>query len=217
MGLFDMFGKKDTTTTPQVAPVNTTKEAPVGMLNLQKNQVLDLTKTEAHYNSLRLSAGWDISRGAGNYDLDIFVLLLDKNGKLTRSTNNCVYYGNKKAKGVQLDHDNLTGAGDGDDENVFIDLTQVPSDVDKLVLAVAIYDAKSRRQCFKYVDNAYVRLVDPSNKRREVEICRYNLSNEGGDSTAAICAELFRTGSDWSFKAIGEFTKGSVSTIKDRY
>ena len=90
------------------------------------------------------------------------------------------------------------------------------SDVQSIVFAVAIYDADSRRQSFQYVNNAYVRLVDTSNKK-EVEICRYNLSNDGGNSTAVICAELFRNGSDWSFKAVGDFTKGSISKIKNKY
>lgn len=228
MGLFDgLFGKKNTTTVDASAPtttpamnVNPSKPSvvtPEGLLNLKKNDILDLTKTSAHYNSLRLSAGWDINRGAGSdYDLDLFAILVNSNNRLVRSTNPCVYYGDKKAKGIELDHDNLTGEGEGDDENIFIDLTRVPEDVQKIVLCVAIYQAKERGQCFKYVENAYVRLVDTSN-RNEVEICRYNLSDDGGDSTAVICAEIFRNGSEWSFKAVGEFTKGSISKIKSRY
>lgn len=219
MGLFDNLFNKNTTETqqPQSAPTPAPSQAPVGMLNLKKNDVLDLTKTSANYSSLRLSAGWDITkRGGSDYDLDLFALLLDSNNRLTKATNACVYYGNKNAKGVELDKDNLTGEGDGDDENIFIDLTKVPSEVKKIILAVAIYDAESRRQSFQYVNNAYVRLVDTSN-RREIEICRYNLSNDGGNSTAVICAELFRNGSDWSFKAVGDYTNGSISRIKNKY
>jgi tellurium resistance protein TerD len=217
MGLFDNLFTKKAEEPAQEATSQPTNSQPVGMLNLKKNDVLDLTKTSAHYDSLRLSAGWDITKkGGSDYDLDLFAILLDSKDKLTNVTNPCVYYGNKKATGIELDKDNLTGAGDGDDENIFIDLTKIPSSVSKIILAVAIYDADSRRQSFQYVNNAYVRLVDTSNKK-EVEICRYNLSNDGGNSTAVICAELFRNGSDWSFKAVGDFTKGSISKIKNKY
>jgi tellurium resistance protein TerD len=217
MGLFDNLFTKKAEEPAQEATSQPTNSQPVGMLNLKKNDILDLTKTSAHYDSLRLSAGWDINKkGGSNYDLDLFALLLDSKDKLTSVTNSCVYYGNKKATGIELDKDNLTGEGDGDDENIFINLTKIPPAVNKIILAVAIYDADSRRQSFQYVNNAYVRLVDTSNKK-EVEICRYNLSNDGGSSTAVICAELFRNGSDWSFKAVGDFTKGSISKIKNKY
>lgn len=217
MGLFDNLFTKKAEEPAQEATSQPTNSQPVGMLNLKKNDILDLTKTSAHYDSLRLSAGWDINKkGGSNYDLDLFALLLDSKDKLTSVTNPCVYYGNKKATGIELDKDNLTGEGDGDDENIFINLTKIPPAVNKIILAVSIYDADSRRQSFQYVNNAYVRLVDTSNKK-EVEICRYNLSNEGGNSTAVICAELFRNGSDWSFKAVGDFTKGSISQIKNKY
>ena len=217
---FNLFKKKETvdasapTSTPQTQQATPTP----GLLNLQKNQVLDLTKTSANYSSLRLSAGWDINKRSGsNYDLDLFAVLVGKDGKLIKTENNCVYYGQKKSKGIYLDGDNLTGEGDGDDENIFIDLTKISSEVDRIILAVAIYQASERRQCFKYVQNAYVRLVDTSDRRRENEVCRYNLSNDGGDSTAVVAAELFRNGNDWSFKAVGDFTKGSISDIKNKY
>lgn len=217
---FNLFKKKETvdasapTSTPQIQQ----STPQVGMLNLQKNQTLDLTKTSVNYSSLRLSAGWDINKHSGSdYDLDLFAVLVGPNNKLAKVDNNCVYYGKKQSQGIYLDGDNLTGEGDGDDENIFIDLTKIPSKVEKIVLALAIYQAEDRRQCFKYVQNAYVRLVDTSNKKRETEICRYNLSNDGGDSTAVVAAELFRNGDNWSFKALGDFTKGSISDIKHRY
>lgn len=215
---FNLFGKKnketqEATNTPAATP---TTSATPGLLNLKKDDILDLTKTSTNLNSLKLSAGWDVQARGRDYDLDLFALLVNGDNKLTKQTNACVYYGEKNAKGIYLDGDNLTGEGDGDDENIFINLGEIPADVSKIILAVAIYEAKDRGQQFSNVKDAYVRLVDTSG-RREEEVCRYNLSNDGGDNTAVIAAEIFRTGSGWSFKAVGEYTKGSISKIEKNY
>ena len=213
MGLFNL-GNNHSSNTQSTAPTTTAPAQEVsstgGMLNLQKNQFLDLNKANVNLSNMRLAAGWDVSRGRGNYDLDICAILLDANGRYYDK----VYYGDKNANGVRLDGDNLTGAGEGDDENIYVNISKLSSSVKRIVLAVCIYSARSRGQSFKYVENAYVRLVDESTGK---EVCRYNLSNDGGDATAVIFAELYENNGSWNFKAIGETCNASIDDIARRY
>ena len=191
-----------------------------GVLNLQKNDILDLTKKDATLNRLMLGAGWDVakkkgffSRGA-NYDLDLVAILLNENEKLI-SGKSVVYFGNKEVNGMFLHGDNLTGAGDGDDEKISIDLKKLPSQCKKILFAVTIYNAESKKQSFKEVQNAYVRLLN-EDKGNE-EICRYNLTENGGDNTAIIFAELINSNDDWQFKATGKLLNASVSSLSNMY
>ena len=213
MGLFDFMKKKQNVVTNNTV-TNTAQQT--GILNLKKNDILDLTKTAPALNKMRVAAGWDVNRGTTglDYDLDLCAILLDNKGKLVKSINNCVYYGSKTSKGIRLDGDNLTGEGDGDDENIFVTLDKIPSEVDKIVFNVVIYEAKSRKQSFQYVENAYVRIV---NEQSGIEICKYNLSEDGGDNTAVIFAELYRENNNWNFRAIGDYKKASISKLKKMY
>ncbi len=190
-----------------------------GVLNLQKNDVLDLTKKDPSLNNILLGAGWDVVKKGlfsmqADYDLDLAALLLDSNNKIT-GKEGLIYFGNKKGTGIYLHGDNLTGAGDGDDEKISISLNKLPSNCSKVVFTVSIYDAAKRKQSFSKVKNAYVRLVNED--KRNAEICRFNLTEEGGNNTAIIFAQLEKNGSEWNFKAVGEYLQGSVSTLLDRY
>lgn len=218
--LNNLFGHKpdesnDSTTTNVVTTVptnsdgflNLTKEAP---LNLKKNDFLNLSKSDYLLNKLRAAAGWDVSNGYSDFDLDLCAYLLDSNNKLVDT----IYYASKGniKRGIQLDHDNLTGEGEGDDENIFLNLDVVPQNISRIVLGVVIYSAKSRRQNFSQVKNAYVRLVDESDNDREM--FRYNLSNDGGNNTSVIAGELFRNNDGWNFHAKGEYKAcGSISEL----
>lgn len=231
MGLFG-FGKKknDEQHIEQAAtPVHTAVGTPTsghevtldlskgGILNLQKNDFLDLSKVESTLKNIRVSAGWDVNRGWGSdYDLDLCAILLGDDGHLVHGSKSVVYYGSKKAPGVQLDHDNLTGEGDGDDENMFFDFSRISPEVKQIIVCVVIYQARSRDQSFKAVKNAYVRLVD-QDVRPEKEICRYDLTEDGKNATAVKFASLERNPSGWSFKAIGEYDEASISDIEDQY
>ena len=150
-----------------------------GLLNLEKQDFLNLTKTNLNLSNIRVSAGWDVSTHGRDYDLDLFGNLLDADGKLIRNANHTVYYGEKHSQGVQLDHDNLTGEGDGDDENMFVNFNNLPENVSKIVIGVAIYEARNRHQDFGHVKNAYVRLVDQS-QTPEKEIVRFDLNTTFG-------------------------------------
>jgi tellurium resistance protein TerD len=187
-----------------------------GLLNLEKQDFLNLTKTNLNLSNIRVSAGWDVAARGRDYDLDLFANLLDSDGKLITNANPTVYYADKHSQGVRLDHDNLTGAGDGDDENMFVNFDNLPTNVSKIVIGVAIYGAKGRGQDFGHVKNAYVRLVDQS-QTPEKEIVRFNLTEDGGSYTAVKFAEFNRTAEGWTFKAVGDYLYGSIESISRNY
>lgn len=174
----------------------------VGALNLQKNDILDLTKKNPGLEKVILGAGWDVATMGQDFDLDIAAFLLNANGKVAQVPNDVVFFNNKFADGVTLLGDNRTGAGEGDDERIQIDLSQIRSDVQKIVFIVTIHEAASRRQTFGMINNSYVRLLDDKNNERE--ICRFNLKENGSTVTSIIFAELYRDGYEWYFKAIGD-------------
>lgn len=217
MGIFDMFKNKvsnteETYTIPTSVSSVSGNEVFLdltknGVLNLEKQQYLNLEKASVSLNNLRAAAGWDFMRGAA-YDLDLCAMLFDPNNTLV----NTVYYGNKDTAGVSLDGDNLTGQGDGDDENIRMNLSRVKSNVSTIALCVVIYQGKSRNQYFSGVKNAYVRLVDENEGK---EICRYSLTNDGGKNTAIHFADIVRTDGGWVFKAVGEYMNGSIDSISD--
>ena len=174
----------------------------VNALNLQKNQILDLTKKNPGLEKVILGAGWDIAKNGYDFDLDIAAFLLNSNGKVQNIPQDVIFFNNMEAPGIALEGDNRTGAGDGDDERITIDLSQIRSDIAKIVFVVTIHEAQAKRQTFGMVENSYVRLVDLENNKRE--ICRFNLKENGSTATSVIFAELNRKGSEWQFKAIGE-------------
>lgn len=224
MALFDFFKKNTTTTTTTTTPPQPTYTPPASngnleldlskgiSLNLQKGMTLDLSKAPSTLQDIRVAAGWDVATIGRAYDLDLCAILLDHNGHRIDT----VYFNHKRSNGIQLDHDNLTGAGDGDDENIFMNFHKINPNVAKVVICVVIYDAHNRGQKFKNVRNAYVRLVDQS-KRPEYEICRFKLTEDGGDATAVKFAEFTRTTSGWDYTTLGEYLKGSISTIERQY
>lgn len=190
-----------------------------GVLNLKKNDILDLTKKEPGLKHVMLGAGWDVAKkgffGLGpDYDLDLIALLIDKNGKLINNKG-VIYFGNLNGQGIYLHGDNRTGAGDGDDEKISVDLEKLPANCNSVVFAINIYDAVNRKQNFSKIKNAYIRILNEDNGNKE--ICRYNLSEDGGTNTAVIFAELNRTGSGWQFKARGELLHATVKSLADMY
>ena len=172
-----------------------------GILNLNKNDILDLTKRNPGLKKVSLGAGWDIANNGLDYDLDIAAFLLDSNNKFN-TVSNIIFFNNKESQGISLAGDNRTGAGEGDDEVININLEEINPNIAKIVFVVTIHEAQAKRQTFGMVENSYVRLVDIENNKRE--ICRFNLKENGSTATSVIFAELNRKGSEWQFKAIGE-------------
>lgn len=187
------------------------------ILNLQKNDILDLTKREPGLTKVTLGAGWDVAQVGQDFDLDIAAFLLDANGRIDRNQvmNQVVFFNNMSVPGVQLMGDNRTGAGEGDDEEIRLDLAQIPSHISKVVFVVTIFEAMQRRQTFGMVDNSYVRLINPL--KNDQEICRFNLREQGSTGTAVIFAELYRDGQDWRFKAIGDTKTGDLNQLLALY
>lgn len=170
-------------------------------LNLNKGDVLNLTKTSPTLSKVIFAAGWDISSFSGlSFDLDISAFLLDSRGKIS-GAQDVVFFNNKKVPGVELEGDNRTGEGDGDDERIFVDLNQIPYNIEKVVFAVNIFEATKKRQTFQHVHNSYIRLVDEVTNS---EIARYNLRDNFSLDTAVILGELYRVNGTWEFKVLGE-------------
>lgn len=190
-------------------------------VNLQKGQKVSLTKEAPQAHRILVGLGWDARKkgffgGDSDFDLDASCFVL-RDGKLHSNKDIC-YFGNKTVMGRAVYHhgDNLTGDGDGDDEQITVDLDKLDSDVDKIVFVVNIYMAKMRRQSFGDVKNAFIRLVD---ENTGAELFRYNLSDGSVDKvTGLIFAELYKYNGEWKFNAIGEGTKeSSVEALANLY
>ena len=197
-------------------------------INLQKGQKIDLTKGGGGLSRIMVGLGWDEAQPApqqssGGFfglfksqpqqqtqdiDCDASAILLNSNGKLYGNNTNdcCVYFGNLSHYSGAIQHqgDNLTGAGDGDDEQIMVDLSRVPSDVAKIVFVVNIYDANKRGQHFGMIQNAFIRLVNLANHS---EICKFNLSENYYGMTGMVVGEIYRYNGEWKFNAIGQPVK----------
>lgn len=185
-------------------------------ITLEKGQRIDLTKGKTGLTNILVGLGWDpVSQGGGflgklfgggggaDVDCDASVLML-KNDKFTENKD-LIYFGNLKSKCGSVEHtgDNLTGEGDGDDEQVLVNLSKVPGNVNKLVFVVNIYDALRRNQHFGMIQNAYIRIVDRSNNQ---ELVKYNLKDDYAGKTSLIVGELYRHENEWKFAALGNGT-----------
>ena len=181
-------------------------------VNLRKGQKVDLTKGNAGLKALVVGLGWDeaprkfsLFSRREDIDCDASAILINaQSGKLFGPVD-VVYYGNLTHKSGALRHcgDNLTGAGDGDDEQIIVELNKVPADYSKIVFVVTIYKARERNQQFGMIRNAFIRIVDADNGK---ELCKYNLSENYEGKTAMIFGEVYRHNGEWKFGAIGEPT-----------
>ncbi len=198
-------------------------------INLQKGQRISLTKESAGLSNIMVALGWDPVKNSkkgilGNLfggsesdiDCDASVFMLRENDRIT-GKQDIVYFGNLKSSDGSIRHmgDNLTGAGEGDDEQIMVELNSVPSDIQKLVFVVNIYNCEKRHQHFGMIENAFIRIVDLNGAK---ELLRFNLTDDYGSKTALIVAELYRHGAEWKFAAIGEGTSDkNISEMLKRY
>jgi stress response protein SCP2 len=190
-------------------------------VNLQKGQKVDLTKGNTGLKALMVGLGWDEVMQKGFFkrladiDCDASAILLT-NGKFARKED-LVYYGNLTHKSGAVRHqgDNLTGEGEGDNEQILINLSDVPQQYDKIVIVVNIYQAVQRKQHFGMINNAFIRIVDADTNR---ELCKYNLSEKYELMTAMIFGEVYRHGEEWKFSAIGQATNdANLTELVARY
>ena len=186
-------------------------------ISLKKGQKVDLTKTNPGLKEILIGLGWDTNKydGGSDFDLDSSVFLLGASGKVA-SDDDFVFYGNLKHKSGAVEHlgDNLTGAGEGDDEQIKIDLSKVPAEVEKIDFTVTIYEADERKQNFGQVENAFIRVMDATNNK---ELIRYDLGEDFSIETAVVIGELYRNKGEWKFNAIGSGFSGGLAALGRNY
>ena len=186
-------------------------------ISLKKGQKVDLTKTNPGLKNILIGLGWDTNKydGGKDFDLDASIFLLNAEGKVN-SDDDFVFYGNLKHVSGSVEHlgDNLTGAGEGDDEQVKIDLSKVPADIEKIDFTVTIYEAEERKQNFGQVENAFIRVV---NQDTNEELIRYDLGEDFSIETAVVIGELYRNKGEWKFNAIGSGFSGGLASLGKNY
>lgn len=193
-------------------------------VSLQKGQKVSLSKEHAGLSKMMVGLGWDEAQKAkGGFfapkpkpiDCDASALLL-KNGRLCDKSD-IIYFGNLGHKTGAIQHmgDNLTGAGDGDDEQILVDLDRIPAEYDRIAIVVNIYQAVQRKQHFGMIQNAFIRLVD---QRNNGEMCKYNLTDNYSGMTALIFGEIYRHNGEWKFSAVGQGTTDpGLGELANRY
>jgi len=168
-------------------------------INLQKGEKVDLTKQTETLAKVFVACGWDVKNNGPTMDADLMGLLLTSDGTV-RDKKDFIYYGNKGTKGDAIWHsgDNLTGAGDGDDEVINIDLTKVPDNIVKITFLLNIYMAEAKHQALADLDNAFIRVVDAGTDK---ELCKLDVNGMTG--TTLTFGHLINEGGSWHFHADG--------------
>ncbi|EWG10101.1 TerD family protein [Cytobacillus firmus] len=186
-------------------------------IQLSKGQRIDLTKTNPGLTKAIIGLGWDTNKYSGghDFDLDASAFLADENSKCAND-HDFIFYNNLQHPSGAVIHtgDNRTGEGDGDDEQLVVDFTKIPSHVHRIGITVTIHDAELRQQNFGQVSNAFVRLVDESNNQ---ELLRFDLGEDFSIETAVVFCELYRHGNDWKFNAIGSGFSGGLAALCRNY
>lgn len=186
-------------------------------INLSKGQKVDLTKGNPGLNNIMIGLGWDVNAfdSGVDFDLDAAAFLLGDNGRCP-TDKDFIFYGNLEHGSGAVKHmgDNLTGEGDGDDEQVQIDLSKIPANISKIAFTVTIYDSDARRQNFGQVSNAFIRIVD---ELHNTELIRYDLGEDFSVETAVVVGELYRHNGEWKFNAIGSGFQGGLAALCGHY
>jgi tellurium resistance protein TerD len=184
-------------------------------VSLSKGGNVSLSKEVPGLQAVLVGLGWDVRTTTGaDFDLDASALMVGTSGKIL-SDQHFIFFNNLTSPDGSVQHtgDNLTGEGEGDDEAIKVNLVGVPAEVDKIVVTVSIYDAESRQQSFGQVRNAFIRVVNQADNR---EITRYDLSEDASTETAMIFGELYRSGSEWKFRAVGQgYSTGLAGIARD--
>lgn len=185
-------------------------------ISLAKGGNVSLSKEAPGLTRILIGLGWDErSTDGADFDLDASAFLLNEGGRV-RTDSDFIFYNNLRSSDGSVEHtgDNLTGGGDGDDEQVKVDLSRVPADIHRIAVTVTIHEGESRRQNFGMVANAFIRVVDETSGR---EITRYDLNEDASVETAMIFGEVYRHGGDWKFRAVGQGFKGGLGPLAKNY
>ena len=186
-------------------------------ISLAKGQKVDLTKGNPGLSKILIGLGWDVNRydGGSQFDLDASAFMLGDNGKVP-SDDEFIFYNQAKHKSGSVEYmgDNRTGEGEGDDEQIKIDLSKVPDNIQKISFTVTIDQAEERKQNFGQVENSFIRVVDEANNK---ELIRYDLNEDFSIETAVVVAEIYRHGSEWKFQAIGSGFSGGLKALGQNF
>ncbi len=186
-------------------------------VSLQKGQKVSLTKGNPGLKKVVVGLGWDVNQfdTGGDFDLDAAAFLLTDSGRVSRQED-FVFFGNLAHPSGSVQHmgDNLTGAGEGDDEQIKIDLSKVPDNITKIAFTVTIYEPEKRRQNFGQINNAFIRIY---NEETGEEMLRYDLGEDFSIETAAVFGEVYKNGSEWKFNAIGSGYQGGLKALCAQY
>ena len=186
-------------------------------ISLSKGQKVDLTKGNPGLKNIMVGLGWDVNAfdSGADFDLDAAAFMVGENGKCP-TEKEFVFYGNLEHPSGSVQHqgDNLTGAGDGDDEQILVDLGKIPANVARIAFTVTIYEAETRRQNFGQVSNAFIRIVDEASGQ---ELIRYDLGEDFSIETAVVVGELYRHNGEWKFNAIGSGFQGGLAALCGHY
>jgi tellurium resistance protein TerD len=185
-------------------------------ISLNKGGNLSLTKTDPTLKNIIVGLGWDARPTDGaDFDLDASAFMVKEDGKV-RSDSDFIFYNQTKSTCGSVEHtgDNRTGAGEGDDEALIVLLDKVPADIQRIVFTVTIHDADSRKQNFGQVSNAFIRVV---NKDSNNEVARFDLSEDASIETAMVFGEIYKHGSEWKFKAVGQGYSGGLAALARQY
>ncbi len=186
-------------------------------VSLQKGQKVSLTKGNPGLKKVVVGLGWDVNQfdTGGDFDLDAAAFLLTDSGKVSRQED-FIYFGNLTHPSGSVQHmgDNLTGAGEGDDEQILVDLSKVPEHITKIAFTVTIYEPEQRRQNFGQINNAFIRIY---NEDTGEEMLRYDLGEDFSIETAAVFGEVYKNGSEWKFNAIGSGYQGGLKALCTQY
>ena len=186
-------------------------------INLSKGQKVSLTKGNPSLTKIMVGLGWDVNAYDSGYDfdLDASAFLVGSNGRCP-TEREFIFYGNLEHASGAVRHmgDNLTGAGEGDDEQIEVDLSMIPANIEKIAFTVTIYDAEKRRQNFGQVTNSFCRIVD---EKTGEEIVRYDLGEDFSIETAIVVGELYKNNGEWKFNAIGSGFQGGLAALCAHY
>jgi tellurium resistance protein TerD len=194
-------------------------EAAGGAFQLKREERANLTRLDPTLRKVMIGIGWDVAGfGVEPPDLDVSIFMVDKNEK-TRMDEDFIFYNNLKSADGSVEHmgDNRTGAGDGDDENIRIDLEKIPYEVYRIFFVISIYEAELKRQSFASVRNSFLRII---NEETGIELMRFNLDQEFIDepnATAVNVGFLERSGPNWFFEGLGKMTVGGLKEIATQY
>jgi tellurium resistance protein TerD len=179
-------------------------------VSLTKGGNVSLSKQAPGLTAVIVGLGWDPRTTTGaDFDLDASAIMLDMNNRVL-SDSHFVFFNNLKSPDGSVEHmgDNLTGGGEGDDEQIKVNLAAVPAEAGKVVFPVSIYEAEQRQQNFGQVRNAFIRIV---NQADNSEIARYDLTEDAATETAMVFGEIYRSFGEWKFRAVGQ---GYASGLK---